>query len=180
MMSSLPSLSFDERAPFTMESFLEHCKGNITDSDYDDLCSLTLAGNDACTFTRKWKEFYGKFINTLTSQRCRKHSVSVESVMDEDFAISNCVSHAIAMSYGETGTREPLEAELFMLRFLFQNADNMIGLAQFDQTALFGYAVKLLLLLRKDEFSVLEGKAEYKRLFCNMQSIIFDTKNKLE
>lgn len=181
MMSSLPSLSLGARVPFSWNGFLSMCKGNVSGSDYQALSQLTLenAGN-SCRFSTEWTAFYGKFSSLLANVRARRHSVTQEGAPETDLAISSCVNQAVNLAYGETGIGKPLEAELFMLDFLIKSVDRMVGLAQFDQNALFGYAVKLLLLLRKDEFSAMEGKAEYRKLFSNMQSVIFDTSTELE
>lgn len=175
-MSSLPSLSLGSKAPFSMEEFLALCKGNVSEADYMSLCK----GTSGCEFSRKWDCFYSSFLTELCNQRRRVHLVAVEAASETDVGISSVVSQAIAMSSGDAVTRDPLAAELLMIKFLYGRADEMVGLSQFDQNALFGYQVKLRLLSRKDEFSALDGKAEYQRLFSNMQSIIFDTSNKLE
>lgn len=173
-------MSFDQKAPLDMKGLLALCKGNISPRDYDNLKAFTIKGGRGCRLAEKWTEFHRRFQARLTAERQRKHGEPVAFAPEDDRAIYACISQAMSISASEGGKGNPLEAEVFMLEFLYRQADEMIGLSCFDTDALFGYAAKLLILNRKDMFSALEGRAEYQRLFSALQGVIFDTNTELE
>lgn len=184
LLTSLPSLSFDQKAPLDMKGLLALCKGNISQRDYDNLKAFTISGGHGCRLAERWTEFHRQFQARLTAERQRKHgepvASAVVSALEDNRAIYACISQAMSLSASEGGKGNPLEAEIFMLEFLYRQADEMIGLSCFDTDALFGYAAKLLILNRKDVFSALEGRAEYQRLFSGLQGVMFDTNTELE
>ena len=69
-------------------------------------------------------------------------------------------------------TENPLESELLLMRFQWEKAEELLSTRVFDREVLFTYAIQLALLERKALFTPLEGNAEFKRLFSNLQSII--------
>jgi hypothetical protein len=66
----------------------------------------------------------------------------------------------------------PLAAELLLMRFFWDTADSLKQMRIFSIEVLYAYAIQLALLERKSLFTPLEGNAEFKRLFSNLQSII--------
>ena len=69
--------------------------------------------------------------------------------------------------------RNPLEAEQILLDHEFDLLDSLVGLHMFDDYVLFGYAVKLKLLERKNCFEKEKGKSEFKHLFDEIQQRVY-------
>ncbi|MFA6646414.1 MAG: DUF2764 domain-containing protein, partial [Sphaerochaetaceae bacterium] len=57
-------------------------------------------------------------------------------------------------------------------RAYWQKATELIHLQIFTTEVVYTYAIQLSILERKSLFTPLEGDAEFKRLFSNLQSII--------
>ena len=66
----------------------------------------------------------------------------------------------------------PLNAEKTLLSFLFGRLDLRIGTHDYDDYALFGYALKLKLLERKTVFNTEKGKAELDKLVKSLEEQI--------
>ena len=66
----------------------------------------------------------------------------------------------------------PLIAEKLMLDAQFAYLDSLVAMHYFDDYVLYGYAVKLKLLERRDVFEKDKGSAEFERLFSDVQQKI--------
>ena len=66
----------------------------------------------------------------------------------------------------------PLEGERLLLDLEFRRLDDMIGLHNFDEHALYGYAMKLQLLERQRTFRYDRGKRAFDGLMDNIRQQI--------
>lgn len=180
LMTSLPMLKFSDSDVMSYDNFLSLCKGNVTQKDYQWLEKIKLNEASGSKFLNQWAFFYNQLSEELTLQRSKKLG---KEKPQEDFQgsrenrIVNIVNQAVTKALGEKTELEvnnPLEAELSLLEFMYKEIDEMVGLHTFDKIALAGYVIKLQLLNRKIQFSAMDGAAEYKRLFSNMQSVIYN------
>ena len=69
--------------------------------------------------------------------------------------------------------KNPLEAEQILLDYEFELLDTLVGLHMFDDSVLFGYALKLKLLERRSCFEKEKGQAEFKHLFEQAQERVY-------
>ena len=69
---------------------------------------------------------------------------------------------------------DPLEGERILLELQFRRLDDMIGLHNFDEHALYGYAMKLQLLERQRGFRYDRGKQVFSGLMDNIRRQISD------
>ena len=180
LMTSLPMLKFSDSDVMSYDNFLSLCKGNVTKKDYQWLEKFKLNETSGSKFLNQWASFYNQLSEELTIQRSKK--LGKERPQDDcqssrENRIVNIVNQAVTKALGEKTELEvnnPLEAELSLLEFMYNEIDEMVGLHTFDEIALAGYVIKLQLLNRKIKFSAMDGAAEYKRLFSNMQSVIYN------
>ena len=79
------------------------------------------------------------------------------------------IEEAVRMAMG---AETPLQGELVLLQLLWKYVDDLSIGHVFDVEFLLAYHLKLQLLIRKELFSPMEGNAEFKRLFSNLQTNI--------
>ena len=165
LISSLPTLSSDDDMPMTYEEFLLNCQGNVSEETYKQLESLTLASSEG-PLLKEWAATYGMLIKELNSQRSMALGKPYPSGFDKDGTNAQVVSTALA-------AKTPLESEQILLDYEFELLDTLVGLHNFDDYELFGYALKLKLLERKSCFEDAKGKAEFKHLFDQVQQSVY-------
>lgn len=160
LISSLPELTTDGEMPISYGDFLDLCQSTVSRSNYRLLESLTLNSEEG-PLVDEWAAIYGKLTKELNYQRSMKLGKAYTAPDKED-AVAGVVAAALA-------AKNPLEAEKIMLDFEFEYLDSLVGLHYFDDYVLFGYAIKLKLLERQSCFETSKGKAEFKRLFDQVQ-----------
>jgi len=164
LISSLPSLKANAQMPFDYSTFLKMCKASVSAKVYQDLAELSLE-SESMSLTKKWAEFYKELkreLNCLRKERMNKP-------FERSFNVSANVK-TVAQNAFNAST--PLEAEKILLDAQFEYLDSLVSMHYFDDTVLYGYALKLKLLERQNVFDFTEGSAEFKRLFDNVQQQI--------
>lgn len=172
LVASLPMLRFDEVPPISMDQFLESCRQSMGDKDYQ-LVSDLVAGNldtikGSSRYLQAWKDFVDALESELHDKRSTALSRSVDdrrTATDRDMHVQEAVKQAMQ-------AQNPLEAELLLMAFKWKKVEELTGSHVFEREVLFGYAIQLAILERKSLFTPMEGNAEFKRLFSNLQSII--------
>lgn len=172
LVASLPMLRFEADPPISMEQFLASCRQSMGDKDFLLVKGL-VDGNlesiqDECRYLAQWKLFLNNLhisLNEARSIALSRTDDNRHTTTDKDFHIQEVVKLAMQ---AET----PLEAELLLMHFQWKYAEDLLQSRVFDREVLFTYAIQLALLERKSLFTPMEGNAEFKRLFSNLQSII--------
>ena len=165
LVSSLPMLSSDGEMPMTYGEFLKCCQGNVSEETYRLLESLTPASTEG-PLLKDWAAAYGSLMGELNQQR----SLALGKTYGRDFDKDGMNSKVIA---AVLAAKNPLEAEQILLDHEFELLDTLVGLHMFDEQVLFGYALKLKLLERKNCFEKEKGKAEFGRLFRSIQERVY-------
>ena len=171
LMASLPMLKADGDLPLSYRQFLDSCKGNVSDAKWKTLENLTL-DSDSNTFLKEWSAFYRLYRDELAYQRNQKLGNPATQPFTRDSEAIKTVSAALQ-------DKNPLNAENTLLSFLFQKLDSLVGIHGFDNTALYGYALKLKLLERKTVFRFETGKEELNRTVKGLQEQIETMNNNL-
>ena len=156
LVASLPELRSDGEPPISYEEFLDLCQGAVSESVYRKLSELTLDSSDM-PLLKKWQESYGRIMEELNYQRAVNLGQTVQAPAARDAGIVSFVGTLMH-------AKNPLEAEKEMLAYEFQTLDELVGLHMFDDYVLFGYAIKLKLLMRQQCFVHDKGEAEFRRL----------------
>lgn len=165
LISSLPSLSTGMPAPFDYAGFLEQCRFATGGKLFEKLESLT-PNSDDVPFMKHWHEFYGKLLGRINYLRRVKLGKPAEEVY-VDAEIARLADEAMRAA-------DPLTAERTLLDAQFALVDEMTKNHYFDEYVLFGYALKLQLLLRADSFDTEKGETEFRRMFGTIQQRILD------
>ncbi len=166
LMSSLPMLKADGEMPLSYEQFLSMCKDNVSSTKYEILKDLSVTSDDGPVVS-KWAEFYSAFKEELTYQRNQHLGIKTNAPFQKDDAIAKVITMA-------RNNKNPLQAEEILLGLQFQMVDEIIGLHQFDDYSLIGYALKLKLLERKNSFKKESGKKEFNRIIDKLEEQIMN------
>ncbi len=171
LVATLPLLRYEAQSPLGSASFLEQCKSQMSDHDYQTIASALSGRSSSHPFLKKWQQFASMVKKELNDQRSKKlgfSSLKYRNDGEKEFRISEAVRQALS-------NENALDAELSLLALKWNYLDEIAALHYFDVEALLAYAVKLQLLERKSLFTKEEGNAEFKRLFSNLQSEIANT-----
>lgn len=165
LISSLPDLKTDGDMPLSYEEFLDMCQPNVSEAKYEFLKNLSLSSTEG-PLVEKWAVFYRNLMKELNAQRSAALGKTYHREYEKDYLTTQAATAAMT-------AKNPLEAEKILLAFEFENLDSLVGLHSFDDIYLFGYAIKLKLLERQSCFSQEKGKAEFKRLFDQVQQRVY-------
>ena len=165
LIASLPDLKSDGEMPISYEEFLAQCETSVSKSSYEILKNLTLSSKEG-PLVKEWYAMYQNLMKELNYQRSVKLGKSYTADYEKDYATSQVASAAMT-------AKNPLEAEKILLAYEFENLDSLVGLHNFDDVYLFGYAIKLKLLERQECFVQAKGKEEFKRLFDQVQQRVY-------
>ena len=160
LISSLPMLRAQGEPPMDYPAFLSQCRSAVNGGVYKTLEELSV-GSDKGPLLSDWASFYGMLSQELCYQRSVKLGRPYPVPSDRDAGIVQAVTAAV-------NAENPLEGEQILLNLEFRRLDDMIGLHNFDDHALYGYAMKLRLLERQRTFRYESGKRAFDGL---MQSI---------
>ena len=138
LISSLPMLRTQGEPPMDYAAFLAMCRSAVSAGVYRTLEELTV-DSDKGPLLSEWAGFYKALCRELTYQRNVKLGRPCAVPSDRDAGIVQTVTAAV-------NAENPLEGERLLLDLEFRRLDGMIGLHNFDDHALYGYAMKLRLL----------------------------------
>ena len=161
LISSLPMLKTQGEPPMDYAAFLAMCKSAVSSGVYQTLEELT-AASDKGPLLSEWAGFYKALCRELTYQRNVKLGRPCAIPSDRDAGIVQTVTAAV-------NAENPLEGERLLLDLEFRRLDGMIGLHNFDDHALFGYAMKLQLLERQRTFRYEAGKRAFDELMAGIR-----------
>ena len=161
LISSLPMLTTQGEAPMDYAAFLAMCQTAVGSGVYQTLETLTVDADKGPLLSR-WASFYQALRRELTYQRCVKLGRPCPIPADRDAAIVQTVTAAV-------NAENPLEGERLLLELEFRRLDDMVGLHNFDDHALYGYAMKLRLLERQQGFRYETGKRAFDGLMANIR-----------
>lgn len=164
LIASLPALKTDGKMPFEYGAFLDKCRDQVPPSVFKRLETLTVLSDEG-PFLKEWGAFYGELHEELCYRRKLRLGKKAEPPEKRDAAAMREAEKALA-------AQNPLEAEEILLKLEFDRIDRLTGMHYFDDTVLFGYAMKLKLLERKNAFRKEEGREEFARVFGVIQEKI--------
>ncbi len=164
LISSLPSLRTDAPMPMTYEAFLAQSKASVNAEVYGTLEKLTLS-SDKGPLLRQWGTWYRAMQRELNRRRREKLGKPFDKTVEADRTTLGMIDRVMAAP-------DPLAAEKIMLDAQFEYLDSLVAMHYFDDYVLYGYAVKLKLLERRDVFEKEKGSAEFERLFDGVKQQI--------
>ena len=165
LMASLPMLRTDGEPPMDYGAFLKMCRGNVSDQVYATLETLSVESGEG-PLLREWSAFYGTLQKELIYQRSVKLGRTAKVPDSRDAAARAAVTAAVQSA-------NPLTGEQILLKLQFERLDELVGYHNFDERALYGYAMKLQLLERQRTFRRETGKEEFANLLDDLRRQVF-------
>ena len=168
LVSTLPSLRWDNDAPFSTSEFLAMCKGNISEKDYN-IIEETFSGKPTSSrYVKNWQKFETMVKREMADQRSKKLNIAGDKYKnsgDKEYRIVESVRNALSAP-------NALEGELLIMQLYWKYLDDESASHVFDLEGLLGFSIKLQLLERKSRFNRDEGNKEFIALLSNLQSNI--------
>ena len=161
LISSLPMLKTQGEPPMDYGTFLDMCRTAVGSGVYKTLEELTVQASSGPLLS-EWASFYQALSRELVYQRSVKLGRPCPVPYNRDPGIVRAVSEAV-------NAENPLEGEQILLDLEFRRLDGMIGLHNFDDHALYGYAMKLQLLERQRLFRREAGKRAFDGLAAHIR-----------
>ncbi len=163
LISTLPTLHFGARPPFSFEKFITYCQRFISEADIEILKKVSIGGQvsvDVVNPTlKKWHDFDTLLINELVKIRAsRKHIDATRYLRRETFQEPH-IAHIAISAYR---SHSILEGEKILDEERWRALDEFSFGHYFDLDFLIIYALKLLILERwgkinaQDKAQVLE------------------------
>ncbi len=150
--------------PMTYPAFLEQCRASVSADVYKVLEQLTLS-SDKGPLLKEWGTWYTRMQRELNKRRREKLGKPFDRTVEADQSTRDMIE--VVMN-----APDPLAAEKIMLDAQFNYLDSLVAMHYFDDHVLYGYAVKLKLLERRDVFKKEKGSAEFERLFDGVKQQI--------
>ena len=172
LVASLPMLRFEDPPPITLAQFLKTCEQNMGEHAYALVKGLAEGHiteiHEKHAYLSQWYTRVSDVKRALHRSRAKALS-RTEAASDEHQALD---IHAQEVVKQAMQADDPLAAELLLMRYWWDQAEELRTSGYFTLEVLFTYTIQLDLLERKALFTPMEGNAEFKRLFSNLQSII--------
>lgn len=172
LIASLPMLKLDDLPPLSSEEFLATCQQTLSNKDFMLVQSFvdgTVSSSQSKhPYVVSWNKFLQQVLSTLHAARIEK--LGLPAAQEQDVFASDLKVQDVIREVMQAPN--PLEAELILIRLYWEKATELAKLKIFTIEVVCTYAIHLGLLERKALFTPLEGNAEFKRLFSNLQSII--------
>jgi hypothetical protein len=150
LISSLPLLSFANRAPFNLEDFFIKCKDLIPEKEFKILRDTCTLENDILDTTfslslAKWVDFEFTLRNELVRARAARKKVDALKYLRLPDSPQAEISHLAMTAYRTTSI---LEAEKILDQGRWNFLENLSLKHYFDFDALLIYGLKLKILQR--------------------------------
>ncbi|MFP4490948.1 MAG: DUF2764 family protein [Spirochaetaceae bacterium] len=175
-VSTLPMLSFDGEAPFSLEEFHEMCRGNIAEEDFARLTEVQLEPNTEKIETgesvfeplAKWWEWETALRNELTGYRSQKLGWEGDAYVRE----GEVVTGILEVARNAASQESPLQAEELLDRARWDFLDQLETGRFFEFTNLVVYSLKLQLLLRRGLFTRERGEENFQEIYRTVREDI--------
>jgi len=163
--ASLPLIWFEGKLPFSVESFLEDCRRLLSEGDYA-LMERLLAETEEDSQTGhtvfdEWIKFRHSFRNESAWFRSAKLSKDpsrhIRGLRFPEARFAEVIHQAAKAG-------NPLEAQRQLDRFQWEFLDELSAGHDYDIEFLFGYALKLRILQRYQEYASEKGLEVFKEL----------------
>jgi len=165
LVAQLPSLIYEQSPPMSSVDFLKLAESFMNKKDMELFGQLALDADytktTGCGFIDKYRNWEYSMRQNLAVQRAIK--LKREAPVETNYRFDAAAAASKAMD--ETS---PLEGELVLDKARWYTIDDLAGNDIFTRNYLYSYYLKLLLIERREAFSVDKGFSEYKSLYASI------------
>lgn len=146
LAASLPELSFDTPPDMSLDDFMTLCAEHLSARDYKAMENLivTPAANST-GFANAWQEKETQLRNAIVKIRAAKQQKDAEPFLKKTKTVETAASRAADEAYLK---KSPLDRELALDHFRWQQIEELAGLDPFTTKAILAYGLKLKLASR--------------------------------
>ena len=166
--ASLPMLSMGKELPITYSAFMEKAKEQLSRKDYEDLQLAVFSSSDKeaeIPIVRSWQEYARSVQSILCRIRAEILGFSGYGGYEIDRTLESSLRSIVE-------NKDPLEGEKAILSLYFDFLTSREPSSPFSSAALMIYALKLQLIEKANAFDEAKGRAEFERLYQNIESNI--------
>ena len=163
-ISSLPTLRWSEKAPFSYAAFMEKCTENLGRDYAQKLAQLQLLPSDEpkSLIARQWLDFEAFVRNTVGE--FRKAKLRRQNIVFTRHETSHLSPGDIKRLEEIMALHSPLERENALDLFRWKYLDDLAAAHFYDDSILEIYALKLLLLEKQASRQLARGQEAFKAL----------------
>jgi len=169
-LATLPFLQYEDKAPFSMEEFFAACRENIPAEDLELLERVRLEPADPMghPFLAEWYGWERALRNELVKLRAGKLGLEVNEYLrsgDYYIGVFDIAREAFSQD-------SPLDGEAVLNRARWGKIEEMEVGHFFELANLIAFALKLQLLLRKDQFTQEQGREKFDQIYRRIREDI--------
>ena len=160
LLTSFPTLDFDSPAPLGFEEVFTRCADHLSESDLQELegvCSRPPEGSSS--FAHQWQRVWETIQAKNKTERLAKiPSMAQEKEISPSHHPDSQLRSDLEVAWAET---DPLKRETALLKSEWNWLESKRRLSPFSLDDLFGYALQLRLLERKDSWEEAAGETQF-------------------
>lgn len=161
VIAGLPSIPFDGPAPITPEALIELVHAQMGQDDADGIAALLKGGDTNHPLTLAWRDLDTQFRNTIAAERARKLDADASKWTRMTTGVSVFWNERISAAFQE---KDPLKREALIDRVRFDAAEELVPVgAPLSKGAVFAYAVRLLVAMKREKISIEAGNGVFDR-----------------
>lgn len=167
-------LRFDESVPLGYDEFLSMVKSFVNDKHFSYLCAIEPDASIDSSIDHPFFTSYRTYLSLVKQETRNQRLIAHKEMKEQEGAQKGLIQDISVYEVVKKAVEQenPLEAEISLLRLLYNKVEELKGSHYFDEVSLFAYALQLRMLERKAKFIPVEGNTEFKQLFTSLQSII--------
>ncbi len=157
-VATLPELSFDTPPDMSLEDFITLCEAQLSPRDYKVMKELLASTPDitgGSGFAKAWQEKETQLRNAIVKIRAAKQQKDAAPFLKETKAIETAATRAAEEAFLK---KSPLDRELALDHFRWQQIEELAGLDQFTTKAVLAYGLKFKLATRWADMGREEGE----------------------
>ncbi len=161
LVASLQILDFEKESALSYQEFLDLCREQLTNKDFEILSKATLQYDDPNPVNHvldRWAKFNRRFRNELARIRAKNKGQDSSDYTRGDLYVD---SFAIEVSHRALKADNPLEAEKILDRFRWKKLEELIRRDVFHVEVLIVYALQLQILERYKHIGSSKGKEKF-------------------
>ncbi len=164
LVATLPELSFDTPPEMSVEDFLILCEEHLSARDYKVMTELLKSTPDTTGgsgFAKAWREKETQLRNAIVKIRASKQQKDAAPFLKETHTVETAASKAAEEAFLK---KSPLDRELALDHFRWQQIEELAGLDPFNTKAILAYGLKFKLATRWGDMGREQGEKKAEEL----------------
>lgn len=162
LVSSLQPLALDGPPPYTAEQFLDLCRGQLTAKDAEAVAAVMADAPSSHPLVSRWRDLDAQLRNTIAAERARLHGQDAARWRRPVEGCSLFWTNRAAAAFQE---KDPARRERLLDQLRWDAAGELVPpAAPLSTAAVFAYAIRLAVVLRRAARDAAAGNEVFNRL----------------